>query len=237
MRSDALKRISLLWRRFTPLELGLLDAVRSVLPRAALPIFDAQVNAVTRVQRLPGWSEIAFYRMRHGRVSWDGVPLFPATSELPLAEVRFAVRGRSFRAILTAIHGHIFDFAITPGARDIAFDSWDCEPRVHLLADPLNDMETPAHVALPEPWLSFLRDAGPGDAHGWVLYTESEAYRVALEAGEFLVLAERPGERFLLYRLHPQPGAFFVQDGDDLPVQPLRTRLDELLRAPVDPTA
>src|SRR3989338_8326266 len=45
------QRLSLIWRRFSPLEERLLATVRGVLPPDARPILDAQVSAITHVQR------------------------------------------------------------------------------------------------------------------------------------------------------------------------------------------
>jgi hypothetical protein len=47
------QRLSLLWRRFSPLEERLFATVRNVLPLQATPTFDAQVAEITHVQRLP----------------------------------------------------------------------------------------------------------------------------------------------------------------------------------------
>jgi hypothetical protein len=129
--------LSLLWRNFSPLEERLFAAVRPVLPAAAQSILDIQVAAVTRIQRHPHWTEICYYRMRRGKVDWGDVPLFPCTDEVRLAEVRFTVSGHRFKATFTAIGGHIFDFAITPNPRSIAFADWDEPVRSLLLDDPM----------------------------------------------------------------------------------------------------
>jgi hypothetical protein len=153
----AFQQLSLIWRRFAPLEERLLRAVRGALPAPAQRTVDAQIAAITKVQRAPGWTEIAFYRMRGGKVDWSGVPLFPREEELPLAEVRFRAAGRAYRARLTAIRGHIFDFQITPGARAVAFHAWEGEPEVRLLADPQDPStaERPSE-ALPDSLRDFL---------------------------------------------------------------------------------
>jgi hypothetical protein len=84
------QRISLLWRRFSPLEERLLPTVRGTLPPDALPTFDGQVAAINHVQRLPEWTEIDFYHRRLGKIDWSDVPMFPRTGEFPLADVRFS---------------------------------------------------------------------------------------------------------------------------------------------------
>ena len=130
-----IERVTLLWKRFSPLEERLLAEVRNVLPAAAQPSFDAQVAAISRVQRLaPSWTEICFYRMRRGRADWSGVPLFPCTDEFRLADVRFRIGGQHFKATLTSIGGHIFDFATTPGPKHVSFATWDAEPSVRAMS-------------------------------------------------------------------------------------------------------
>ena len=102
-----IRRLRLLWRRFSPLEERLFAAVRSVLPRPAVATFAAQVGAITHVQRLPGWTEIDYYARRAGRVDWSRVPLFPRGGEFPLARVWFVVRGRRYRATLSCVESPI----------------------------------------------------------------------------------------------------------------------------------
>src|SRR6185369_16720482 len=100
-----------MWRRFSPLEERLIAAVRTVLPPQAQAVFDAQIGGITLVQRLPPhWLDISFYRKRHGKVDWRDVPAFPRTGEFRLAEVQFSVEGRRYKATLSSIGGHIFDF-------------------------------------------------------------------------------------------------------------------------------
>lgn len=205
-----IERMTLLWKRFSPLEERLLAEVRNVLPAAAQPSFDAQVAAINRVQRSPpSWSEICFYRMRRRRANWSGVPLFPCTDEFRLAEVRFLTGGRHFKATLISIGGHIFDFATTPGPKHVAFVPWEAAPRVTLLADPLRaptGMKEPEN--LPAAWKTLLQRR-VGESWGWQLHDTATAHRVALDDGEYLVLAEREGDEFILYRIEPPPEGFF----------------------------
>ena len=196
-----IRRLSLFWKRFTPLEVRLFAEVRNVLPQDAQPLFDAQVAAINHVQRLPpSWSEIDFYR----RPSWARTPLFPCTAEFRLAEVRFRAAGRPYKAVLSSINGHIFDFAITPGPKAVAFEAWDGRATSALLGDPLRAAtrsKEPENI--PALWQDvLLRHAGqqPG---GWVLYDASTAYRVVVNDAEYLILAERPGPEFIVHRIEP----------------------------------
>src|SRR5262245_28440167 len=134
MPLSMIRRLSLFWKRFSPLEERLLAEVRRVIPVEGQPLFDAQVVSINHVQRLPpSWGEIDFYC----RPDWTGASLFPCTDEFHLAEVRFRIAGRSYKAVLSSINGHIFDFVITPGPRNVAFEPWEGEPTAVLLSDPL----------------------------------------------------------------------------------------------------
>lgn len=231
------QRFLLLFRRFSPLEERLLAAVRGVLPPEALHTFDAQVQAINRVQRNPKWTEIAYYSMRRGKVDWTHVPLFPRANEFPLAEVRFRAGSREFKARLTSIGGHIFDFAITPGPRDVAFSAWEGEGRAALVAGPLESTAPPFPEPLPEAWTRFIADTASTDRRGWSLHEIGAEYRVALDEGEFLVLGERAGDDFLLYRLEPGPRTFFIQRGHDGRPERLQGSLAEWLSSQSDPAA
>jgi len=211
--------LALLWRRFSPLEERLLAEVRKALPTAAQHIFDAQVGGITLVQRSPpSWSEIRFYRIRRGRPDWSGVPLFPQTGEVRLAEMRFRAAGRSFKSALASINGHIFDLVTTPGPKAVAFLPLEVEGNVNLLADPLDAAVKKVPEVLPAAWENLLRRRSSAPSGAWVLHDRTTAYRVALDDGEYLVLAEREGDQFILHRLEPAAdGLFHLQHHDGTP--------------------
>jgi hypothetical protein len=226
-----LERLPLLWRRFSPLEERLLSAIRKALPEKAQPLFDAQVDAVTLVQRAPpSWTEVCLYRMRRGRADWSGVAMFPCTDEFRLAEVVFRSRGQRFKSVLTSISGHIFDFATTPGPKAIAFAPWDADVEARLLADPLH---APTGSREPEPipavWQRVLAEDPARWASGWVLHDAAAAYRLALDSGVHLVLAERDGEEFILQRLESEKECLLYMDQHDSPPEPLTTSVEALL--------
>ncbi len=223
------QRLALLFQRFSPLEERLLKAVRDVLPADAIPAFDRQVESINRVQRLPHWAEIDFYRMRRGKVDWTGVRAFPRASEFPLAEVRFRAGGQRYRARLSCIGGHIFDFAITPPARDVAFSEWEGQPVTVLLGNPMDEAAPKPPEPVPEAWSKALAGRKVPAHAEWSFHEPDSVYRVVLEVGEFLVLGERTGADFLLYRLDPEPQEFFVQCGHDGSPVPIREPLAEWL--------
>lgn len=225
------QRFTLLWKRFSPLEERLLASVRAVLPSGARPLFDAQVAAITRVQRLPpSWNEISFYRIRRGKVDWSEVAAFPCTDEFRLAEVRFTIKGKRYKASLDCIAGHIFDLTITPSPKKVCFSSWDEEPIARLLEDPLR---APTGLKLPESipsaWKDVLKVHGGRSQSDWSLYDETEAYRIALNEGEFLVVGEKEGVEYLLYRIEPADGLLYYFEHDGGNPEPLREGIEALL--------
>jgi hypothetical protein len=204
-----IRELPLLWTRFTPLESRLLHEVRRALPAAAGAVIDAQVAAINHVQRLPpSWSEIDFYRLRWRKPDWSGVPLFPCTGEVRLAETRFHVAGRRYTSTLSCIDGHIFDLMTTPGPRSVAFAPWDAEPVTILLVDPLDaGRDDREREALPPEWREFIRRHPGQPPAGWTFHDEQTARRVVLDDGVYLVLAESERPAFVLHRLEP-PGAY-----------------------------
>jgi hypothetical protein len=222
-------RLSLCWRRFSPLEERLIAAVREVLPPQAQPIFDAQVAGITLVQRLPQWTEIDFYRRRKGKVDWSDIPAFPRTGEFPLAEVRFAVANRRYKATLSSIGGHIFDFGITPSPKAVAFLAWDAPPSTRLLADPLvvdsSRMPEPIPIAWRE-FLAHLQGPRPGE---WTFHDADTARRVRLEDGEFLILAERSGDEYVMHRIEPPASVLYLASHDSTP-EPIEGELADVFR-------
>lgn len=228
-----IERLTLLWRRFTPLEERLLAEVRSVIPSEARPVFDAQVAAINRVHRLPpSWSEISFYRMQGRRPDWSGVPLFPYTGELRLAEVKFAAGGKPYRAVAFCVGGHIFELAVSPRPKEAAFAVWDSQAQVTLLGNPLRPATgEPASEVLPAVWSAFLTSGSAPP--GWILHNGATAYRVTLDDGEYLVLAERTGDDFLLQRLHPPGDDLFLYRHGEATPRVVQGKLREVMAARV----
>lgn len=223
------QRLRLLWMRFSPLEEQLIAAVRGVLPEKAHGIFDEQIAGITLVQRLPGWTEIDFYRRRYGKTDWSDVPAFPRTGEFPLAEVRFTVAKRRYKATLHCIHGHIFDFGITPGPKAVAFEVWEGPASTRLLADPMIPDPGRMPEAIPSAWREFLAKREGSSAGEWTFHDATTARRVALEEGEFLILAERPGDEHVMYRIEPPASVFYLGSHDSAP-EPIRGEISDVLR-------
>ena len=222
------QRISLMWRRFSPLEERLIAAVREVLPSQAQVLFDAQIAGITLVQRHP--NEICFYRMVSGKVDWSGVPTFPRTGKFRLAEVRFSVAGRSYKATLTSIGGHAFDFTITPSPNAVAFTDWDSVASTRLLSDPMTIEPGNEPQPMPDSWREFLARPRSGDTDDWTIHDAETFYRTAFADGEYLILAEREGDQFVLHRIEPPASTLFYLDSHDGTPEPITGDILDVFR-------
>jgi hypothetical protein len=156
--------------------------------------------------------------------------MFSHSGEFRLAEVRFAVDRRRYKAVLTCIGGHIFDFGITPSPRAIAFAAWDGSPSARLLADPRVPGPARESQPIPDTWRQILDHGRLPDRGGWTLHDSRTAYRVPLAEGEFLVLAERGGDEFLLHRVEPPASTLWHLASHDGVPEPIRGDVLELLR-------
>jgi hypothetical protein len=225
------RKLTLLWKRFSPLEERLLSSVRSVLPAGAIAMFDAQVAAITRVQRLPPlWNEISFYRIKRGKPDWSGISLFPCTDEFCLAEIRFMVQSKPYKAALTSISGHIFDLTITPSPKHVAFSEWDAPPAVQLLDNPLRaSVGAKAPEAIPTQWQNVRQRYGGESSCGWLLHDENSAHRVAFSDAEYLIVGEKEGVEYLLYRVESTADGLYYLEHDDGVPEPFRGRIESLL--------
>ena len=228
-----LERISLLRRRFSPLEERLVAVVREVLPQQVQAVFDAQVAGITLVQRPLGWNEISFYRRRQGKVDWSDIPAFPHTGEFPLAEVRFSAGRKRYKATLTSIGGHIFDFAITPSPKAIAFVNWDGAPSARLLTDPLVAQSRRAPEWIPSAWRDLLARRPREQIGGWTFYDADTAYRTTIREGEFVILAERAGDEFVMHRIEPAASELFYLASHDGAPEPIKGLLDDVFQETV----
>lgn len=172
---------------------------------------------------------IAFYRRRFGKVDWSGIPMFPRASEFPLAEVRFSVARRRYKATLTSIGGHIFDFSVTPSPKSVAFAEWDASPTTKLLSNPLATDAARPPEPIPQVWSEFMAQP-KSSTHGWDIYDANTARRVTLDEGEFVILADRDGDEFLLHRIEPAATTLFYLESHDATPEPLDRPVADALR-------
>src|SRR5215212_6862478 len=80
--------------RLSAIEKVVLGCVRDHLDARIAKLWDSQVQAINKVQRLPEGVEVNFYRMKNGRPSFDETLAFPnKTTELLIAKVRVELAG------------------------------------------------------------------------------------------------------------------------------------------------
>jgi len=113
--------IQALFCKWTPWESRLLAGLSQSLAERHRPILQAQLDAITKIQRIVGWTEIDFYVMKRGRVAWDGVPCFDDTSEFRLARARTICDGVTVQSELTCLSGHLFCIESDAPVKHLAF--------------------------------------------------------------------------------------------------------------------
>ena len=107
--------------KWTPWESLVLGRLADSLAPQHRDVLQAQVDAVTKIQRICGWTEIDLYVMRHGQVSWDGVPSFEDKSEFRLARARTFVDGATAETELYCVAGHFFSIETEVPVKPFAF--------------------------------------------------------------------------------------------------------------------
>lgn len=97
--------------QLSSIEKAILDCVRGKLDGKLLTLWDSQVRAINKIQRLPERVETNFYRMHRGRPSFPAELVFPnKTEELLLAKVRVDVPGlkEALNAKVWCVSGFLF---------------------------------------------------------------------------------------------------------------------------------
>ena len=97
--------------RLSDLETRILDCVRARLDERIAVLWDKQVQAINKVQRLPDGVEVNLYRMKGGRPTFDADLAFPnKTEELPLAkaEIKLANAAQKLVARVWCVNGFLF---------------------------------------------------------------------------------------------------------------------------------
>ena len=96
-------------RRLSELEKLVLGYVRERLEEPLVSLWDEQLAAINKVQRLPEGVEVDFYRMKGGRPTFPEELAFPnKTAELLLANVRVELTGVKLTAKIWCVRGFLF---------------------------------------------------------------------------------------------------------------------------------
>ena len=84
-------------------------------------IFRKQIEAVNKVQRIVGWTEIDLYVMRHGRVCWEDIPKFFDDREFTLARSWTFNGDKRIQSELVCVGGHFFSIESDAPIKPLAF--------------------------------------------------------------------------------------------------------------------
>lgn len=212
-----LQRLTLLWRTFTPVEEQILGLLGKALPAAHRGLYHSQVNSINKVQRTLEWTEILFYCMKSGKVRWNPDHFFPNRGEFKVGSVDYVIKGVHFTTTLTSIAGHIFSFVTRPSIKPHCFDQIDEVRSVKIIGDPADrNVEIAINVGyLPDEYRRYIESGAPLEVNGWHLLTPQEVYPVPLPAGDFLILAVRQGEEYLMTPDETDDvGIYFTRVGD-----------------------
>lgn len=97
--------------RLSELEKRILGCVESHLDASAATLWRRQIEAINKVQRLPGGAEVNFYRMERGRPTFDDALAFANSAEEVLA-AKVSIKIGDAPAVLKAqvwcVRGFIF---------------------------------------------------------------------------------------------------------------------------------
>jgi hypothetical protein len=121
------------------LERILVDALVATLSPEAGSIVTRQVQAVNRVQRHANDKEVNLYRIRRGRPSREGLPLFPiALPEVKLATITYRIIGEanSSRVDFWIANGRLFSLGFQETPKKISAGEVEIRD-VKLLVDPM----------------------------------------------------------------------------------------------------
>ncbi|WP_171695398.1 hypothetical protein [Methylomonas sp. ZR1] len=98
------------------LEVLILDTVRNNIDPSMINLWDRQLQAINKIQRLPGGVEVNFYRMKNGKPNFDGNIAFPNKSdEYEIAKVYLRIENSSIENVASVwcVKGLIFSIEYT----------------------------------------------------------------------------------------------------------------------------
>jgi len=164
---------------FKPPEKRLIDAVADALPPDAHSLLLEQVREVNRVWRDPSGKEVNLYRIRRGRPCYDGVRMFPLTTEeVRLARIHCRVPGRKklCRVEFWLVRGWFFSLHFTESLKGVDPDQLEIR-EVKLLTDPM----TPGRPQISQP---LAVDSLSGWVREWAQERQATGLAAPLPAPE-----------------------------------------------------
>lgn len=183
-----MRKVSLLWRRFTPLEEFLLGVLQQQLAEEPRRINQRRIDLINRVIRPLRWTEIMFYQMRNGKAVVGEEPMFLCRShqEIILAEIRFSpeLTTELWTSKIYAVRGHMFSIVTRPSPKPISFSGSFTLKGVQLVDDPMQEFPPTLLQRLHE----RLRERLPQDfdelegqaISGWNVFKSSQIYSLVV---------------------------------------------------------
>lgn len=134
--------------RLSELEKMLLDSIKDRLDKSISALWDKQVQAINKIQRLPGGVEVDFYRMKGGHPSFNNEISFPnKTKELLIANVKFELPNTNdtLLARVWCINGFIFSIEYEGNSKYIEeyFGMDEDHKRLIIKCDLIADLSMP----------------------------------------------------------------------------------------------
>jgi hypothetical protein len=97
--------------KFSALEILILDTVRNHLDSSLVTLWDRQLHAINKIQRLPGGIEVDFYRIKNRKPTFNEQLAFPNKSEeLLIAKILININNSSaaLAANIWCVKGFLF---------------------------------------------------------------------------------------------------------------------------------
>jgi hypothetical protein len=108
-------------RKWAPWEERLLAALHEKFGRNHREILQRQIDAVNKIQRIVGWTEIDLYVMRHGRMCWDDIPKFLEDRDFTLARASTFFGEKRIQSDLSCVRRLFFSIESEAPIKALAF--------------------------------------------------------------------------------------------------------------------
>jgi hypothetical protein len=219
-----------------PHELLVLDAVRDRLDPKAAAILERQLESIEMVQRLHDGREVNLYPSRRGPQRHDPAIAFPnPTTELRVATVDITGPSGKGKADVFVVLRHLFQIAFTPSPKrlgqtraiEVGGVTIHADPMLPTADDGIEECLGAMDVRLRAELASMWAD---GSAARFGLASKAETYRIQLDDGDHVVLAQLDDTSYLVAPIDPPRPRVrrFWPDGDLVREYPdLRSAVDD----------
>ena len=208
---DLIQRISLIWKRLTPLEEFLLKEFLNQTYPEAKRVTELQINSITKTSRYLKWNEILFYRKKI-----DGIERYPNLQEIVLVKIIFRPKGnkKKWIARIYSVQGYLFSIHINPSPKKISFMK-DYELIALTLVDnPMNPMDYSYLEKLYKRLPVELVQLEGQVVNNWIIFRKEEVYGISFDTGELFCVAERNDE-YLCISIENERNKFYYLESHE----------------------